>query len=70
MSYKISRPLRPLDSNLEDLPELSLSRSHDIPLCLSVSFVCGFALPKGGDLSGGGGGGRQSPQWGNWRLHH
>ena len=57
MFYKISRSLRPLDSDLEGLPKLSLSRSYDLPLCLSGSFVCHFTLPKGWSFSGGEGGG-------------
>ena len=39
---------RPRDSDLEGLPDLYLSRSYDLPLCLPGSFDCGCALPKGG----------------------
>ena len=36
------RPLRPLESHLRGLPELPWSRSYDIILCLSGTFVGGF----------------------------
>ena len=53
-------PLRPLASDLESVPELTLSQSYGLPLCQSGSFFSGLSLPDGGDFSGVGGGGLRS----------